>query len=1182
MTQCQVASNQPPASAVPGNIGKVRSQVYIWDHDPFLARPYQHLAFPFSQDAANQMQANPTNIQFGLGTAYLKPSFITHDMFVATRRKDFKDGDVEGLDIVGSTKSGVAQEIKEKLPGGHVYENSTRIVNDPASGDPTVTDPLPRVGKDIFQHQLWLYVGNILKRGVPIHPSEYIKDIAEQEVAKNIAEARNLGRKPDEEEYFDKWTFGEIQSAPKWDYTQIEDNGIEAVWPVMVSKQVPDVATPVHWSLEKFTPLWQGEDFFVTIRLGDKAPDDAVDSNPGGDRVDTNWEDYTYLMYKLDFAPPTGWVDGISNEAYYVKKEAEEGSSEDLKKDPGREKFWWRYKTYILIEVGASHPQHNYFIEIVKGRHPRLIHIGEEWDHPDRLKEGADLDSTGFTMIRKSRELSVFPYVSSDELFRRKEFRVSVRNHLGRLVITFDGYEGTPWVVTRLDNDRAKYNFDKTIMPMIVPPGPMVIHGGNVSCAINFSPMQYVSSGMVPFYNRQADTGPPWSPAGNNDLYMTFSTLGTNVKWKRPVQEFNKIEFGGWDCDAYTTTEMIRNNPTDFKIYELADKQYKKYGKGYVLKHPEDLSGQAIRDPETGLLKPFAIQTALTTKHKLIIDNARNPGKKFTFGLTDDADSAYPYKESASRWDVAVVLQAGTVELPKYSDTTIKLPGADKKKFEHYVTPIATSWRMTVLGGGKPIADNIDEVLDISPLVTSIQDNWTAEGFTTLQHEMQMRCYIPIGVPTGTPGYFPGQQQDLYALGQKLLALHNKSFYLTVKYWWDDGVGERRAIGNRLSSLNPEDNDLLIQMTGVAYGAELERSVNKLFMSFTVKDYMSILQKQFIFNSPFFDAVADVVAIYDVAKMAGFDDTVEHESRINRQPLGYLQKVLKEFRRTHTGKIHYNGEENRTRPYDLPGSYADLANPAVKFQNGKTLDGAIKQIAQLAGKVVYFDRWGVLKYENIPAIEAAFNSSTNTQEFRSVFDFVTSPWEILETGESSTERFVFDANDPDHGTSHLVHNVVNYSRSVEDCINQIVLLTASRDIKLADGRTVGGFVVEGYTFFDQIWYPDQEGFFGFRKPFYQSSGVFGGIEGVREGLKHYAKMKYPPLQTSFQTYGVPGLKALDIISLDDYLFYITDISHEIDPSTNKWWMNITAEWLKPFLGDLGFLEDRGPQPPSEG
>lgn len=420
----------------------------------------------------------------------------------------------------------------------------------------------------------------------------------------------------------------------------------------------------------------------------------------------------------------------------------------------------------------------------------------------------------------------------------------------------------------------------------------------------------------------------------------------------------------------------------------------------------------------------------------------------------------------------------------------------------------------------------------------------------------------------------------MFALGRKLIALHNKGFYLTISYWWDTGIGHRGVIGNKLNipGKDPVDNDLLIQMTGLSYGAELQRSNNLLIMKFTVKDYMTILEKQFIFNSPFFDAVEDVQAIHDLAKMAGFDDSPGRPRKMDRRPLAYLRKVLDDGGHNGERKFLFNGEESRSDRYDLPGSYASFAEPSVKFQEGETYESAMKRIAQLSAKAIYFDQRGVLRLETLPAISAAFASSQDDVNYKTVFDFVSTPivreGNIPSPGEGGeADEFIFNAREH---AAHLVYNTLTYQRSVEDCVNQIILLSASNDIQLADGSKTGGFIIEGYTFFEQIWDPESEGFLGFRKPFYQSNGIFGGQKQVRDGLAHYAKMKFPPVIMSFETYGVPGLKALDIISLDGNIAYITEISHDLDAKSNKWWMNITAEWLKPFKGELGFLKNVEP------
>ena len=1037
-----------------------------------------------------------------------------------------------------------------------------------------------------------------MKNGVVIHPSEYDKDATSTKAYNLLVPDPDPGERLSREDHFQKYTLAEINAAPRWDYMKIDSDGSSALWAYMTNKR--NATNPVHWTLEKFTPLWQGEDFSVRVRVGDKITDDGVDDAPESDIVDTNNENYIYLMYYPERLPTNDpkWTDGISNEAYFIKQKEgvpnigqEAVVSTNKQLELSRKLFWWRYKTYILIEVGVNDPVHNYFIEIVKGRNPRLIHLGYEWDNPNRIEQGAVLETGGWDWMKKAREISVYEHVSSDVLFKRSEFKVTVRNHLGRLVITFDGYEGVPWVITRLDNDPTKFNFDKKIMPMVVPSGKVRIHGGNISCAFNFSPTQYVPKSIVTFKNRQADTGPPWTRAVNDDLYMTFSTRGNSIKYENPAVRrrfFSDARLGhggiGYNCDAHTVYDYIKNKQRDIKIYEFYDKQYRLYGKGWLSTTPLGPDGKAKINPDTLLFEPHDFRTAIDTPHQLKIVNARNEGEAFTFGLEEEADSSYAYKEDVSKWDVGIEFIAGSIKFPAPTDGEITFPGAGDWVFGNCLTPIATHWSMIVLGGGKPILDNIDEPLDISALVTSVGDGWTADGFTTINHEAQLRAYIPVGVPSGGDPDPIGSasQEDLYNKGQSLLKLHKQAFYVTLSYWWDNGVGERDAIGNIISRQGaPEDDDLLIQLTGVAYGGELEKSVNKLFMTFTIKDYMSIMQKQLFFNSPFFDGVSDILAVHEIGKMAGFDSTVEQNARINRQPLGYLDATLKK-RADDCRRIIYNGEKSIARSYDLPMRYADIAEPGVRFQNGETYESALKKIAQFSSKIVYFDRWGVLRLENIPAIEAAFQAGPSPEEFVPVFEFVTSPFPVSDAGggggTTSSNRFVFDPNDPERGASHLVYNVVRYSRSVEDCVNQIILVTASNAIKLADGSTVGGLIVEGYTFFEQIWFPDSEGFLGFRKPFYQSNGVFGGIEGIRNSLANYAKMKFPPASISFETFGVPGLKALDIISLDDNLFYITEISHELDPAENRWWMNISGEWLKPFFGDLGFLKDRGSTP----
>ncbi len=1193
---CEVPNSQPPASAIPGNIGIARAKCVIWDNDPLLARPNQFYTFPFSKATGEQLQDKNNKAQFETGAVTLKPQFEIHDMWVHTKR-------LTGSRVIGEGDSAISVPTFEldpvpceealadgRLPGSgpnSLYERDGKIPDENDKVDKTT-------GKSIFPHQVWLHIGNLFKNVVVLHPSEYKENLKREAQEKGIT---NRIEDP-LQKCKGKIDLADLESAAKWDCISIVDGatGKRSFFPEMISKQTPDTTNPVHWSLEKFMPTWQGEDFFITLSKKSKDTDDSVDPGEVKDPPCTNQEQYKYLLYDISFtSPPTSvpnsgdtgvaWKNGISNEAFYIppNRQGSEptgtgGDARETAQEAARKEYWWRHKTYLLIEIGVGHPEHNYFIEIVKGRKPRFLHLGEEWDNTKRLEDGILTSSEDWKYIRKCRVLSEYEHVSGDELFRKETFQFSVRNHLGRLVITFSGYEGSPWVITRLDNDDQRFDFVKVLKPCIVPAAKIRIHGGNWSGSINFSPTKYIPSTVIPFHDRQLDT----NKAKDEDLYMTFAHFGNSIKHRNDsikTRFFKDPRFTeriiGYDVDAATVQEYHKNRSVELPLYEIYSNQYKKVGKGWVVDRPS-----SIPDLTTGLLPDFEKKLGFKDDgdgHRAIIQNIRQPTRAFPFGLTEDNTANYPYKEFVSQWDVGILLQAGSVTMPPLNDELNPDPNGftSEKRFENFVTPIVPSWNLWLLGGEKPFKDSVDE-FDISSLVTSINDSWSAEGYTTINHEMQVRCYIPDSfLPVSTqPG--PGQIDDnLHALGQKLLKLHNQSFYLTISYWWDNGIGERDAPGNKINrNERPDDSDLLIQMTGIAYGATLEKSVNKLFMNFTVKDYSSILKNQFIFNSPFFDAVSDSLAVYELAKLAGFDDDDQRKRGIDRRPLGYLQKVLGDSHLAGCEKFTYNGEESLSRPFDLPGSFADVAAPSVRFQNGETYWSAITKIAQLATKVIFFDRWGVLKFENVPAIEAAFLAKEDKTKFKPIFDFVTSPFNVSDGNDDKLKasRFVFD---PCKHASHLVYNVINYSRSVEDCVNQIILFSAGNDILLSDGSRVGGFIIEGYTFFDQIWDPNAEGFLGYRKPFYQSNGAFGSIEGVRKGIQHYARMKFPPAQVSFQTYGVPGLKALDIITLDSNLFYITEITHELDPATNRWWMNITAEWLKPFLGDLGILQGKG-------
>lgn len=1199
---CQVGPNQEPASAIPGNIGIVRSRVIIWNHDPLYGRPHQQFSYPFTEQASKEIAVKNPNLKFELDAAFLSPSFPMQDMWVATKKptkvktKAVSEGDQEKtvyeLDFVIDPSASGRMPSQSKFRKGVVVSKDNDLYT--LNGKPNslgVANEL--TGKDIFAHQVWIYTGSLLKRGVPLHPSDYDVQLSESSNINSLLNSGNIGAAAGLA--FTGWFLNELYSAPKWIMKNLTDNGRNIFTPMMVSKQATqNNAFPIHWTLEKLTPVWQGQDFFVTITQGEQKTNDVVDPTPQNhDDVDTNWYDYKYLLYNPKTLPlhtisslPDGgnlfaWVDGISNEAFYIKpdKNNDNANTPDKALNTARSLYWWKYKSYILIEIAPGDPDNNYFIELVKGRNPRFLHLGYEWDNRSRVADTSNNSQDSWAFIKKCRVLSEFDAVSCDELFRKKEFSVKVRNHLGYLVIEFSGYESNLWVISRQDNDPSRFDYSKINKPVFIPPAKIIIHGGNISAAVNFSPTRYIDSGQVIFQDRQIDA----YGIEDKDLWLTFAEIGIPYQYRNSTLQqkyFNDKRFylrnAGYDIDACETDEIHRNKKVRVPVSKIFDKKYRKYGKGWVV---SKYAQPGRNNLDSGFDK---IEGVTGVPHRVSIFNANGENKKFVLNLKNKKFESTDFKDKVAVLDVGIRLHAGSVVLYPYNGDKIRTgdeagiifpidPTAKPKKFTNFVTPVISNWSLIVLAGAKPFEGKVDQI-DISDLVESINDSWSVEGFHKINHEMKIKCYIPdSNLPDNQIGEDPQVNPNLYALGQKLLALHKQYFYLTVLYWWDNGVGERDAPGNLLTrEFAPGDSNLLIQMTGFAPGATLEKSVNKLYMNFSVYDYSKILEDQLIFNSPFFDAMNDTQVVYELARLCHFDDSYEVVSGVNRQPLAFLARTITDPYIAEKVKFIWNGEESYYRIYNLPGTYSTLAKPVMKFNNGDTYLNAILQIAQLATKVFYFDRWGVLRFENSPAIEAAFTSDYDPNKFIPKFEFVTTPFPINNTNSvnaKSIRRFKFD---PNLHASHLVYNMVSYTRSVEDAINQIVIYSAFTDIQ----NQTGGFIIEGHTFFEQILDPTAEGFIGYRKPFYQSNGVFGSVESVRRALVHYARMKYPPARVSFECYGVPGLKPLDIISLDDNLFYITEISHDLVARENSWKCNISGEWLKSYTDHL-FSEERG-------
>jgi len=1189
---------------IAGNIGLLRSKVEIYEHNPFWARPYQNFSFPFSKAAGAELLKNEKEkpkVNFTFGNAMLNhiPEKRWNN-FIAVE----KDGK---LDISRGLKN--YPDVDTLLPGGAIYEQSKKNSQEKEAGDDNYV---------LFKHFLWLQESSsVFYDTTVMPPSDYSTPTAALTL---VPFQEILGETY--EDFLEKQRFQITAGTATWDMISEVDtqSNQNYVYPMMVGRRACSDLSPIHWTIRKLTPMYQGEDFSIEFIIPDKVTDDYQMKEPTAfEELKKNTMRSPYSAF-FDPIPinvvkgsnePIWYEEGVSSPWYYPAETNESIKDPQSSINQHISHYYLKNKAYIIIELGNESSRgwagstnrtvekdsamgHNYFLMLAKGQYPTLLHWGMEprgFDGKGPLLQNGDAR----TILEKLRIISVFEDVTVDELFKTGRFRVTLQNVLGDFVISFSG-QNKLWRISRDDFVIENGEAIRQRIPMVVENGPIKIHGGNMTLGFSFGPLRYHYAGNVFFRDREADI----HQTNDNDMYATFAHPGDNTplspysssntrsKTKGGLfrdEQFNHLKMG-YSADACIITEIHKNLKKTVDVYKIFKDNFVLYGKEYArvregtgtnLLYP----GEKASSIDISVVKNFSENEAN--------GNITPVGNSYRFDLSGlplsymGTDGTY-----IGKWNVQITLSAGDVRLPTnkklpveevdYLTGSLLCPDTVNATLYNCITPIATCWNLIVLGGGKVVTKDMKE--DISEFVTSINDGWQAEEYSHINHEAKLKVYLPINIANK-------ETKDKVS---RILSLIDKMFYITISYWWENGVGLYYSLQDT-DTYNPKRpkpgddyNPRLIQMTGLVYNMNLERSANVVVLSFDVKDYMEPLRQQLIFNCPFFDSVSDVSAVLELARMAHFDNTTitsdipgqQDKEGIDRRPLGFLQRLQKSTFSSLSKPIVYNEEKHVHLPFALPGSYASINSPSMKFNNTTKISEIIDKLVKISGKTYYFDRYGVLIIEISPAKLAAYKRTQvdTTNPNSPLFDidvqslikasFATTPrgkiWD-----RSSKEMVDFD---PQKHTPFLVYNSVKASRGVMDALNQITIYTAQAPDP--DDPKKSGLILAGRTFYDQIWNPDAEGFFGYRKMAYISNGIYGDKESVNNSMEFYARFKFPPLKVSFECFGLPGLKPLDVIMLDNQPLYITEINHELDPKTNSWWMSVNCEWIKSYDDSLFF------------
>lgn len=462
----------------------------------------------------------------------------------------------------------------------------------------------------------------------------------------------------------------------------------------------------------------------------------------------------------------------------------------------------------------------------------------------------------------------------------------------------------------------------------------------------------------------------------------------------------------------------------------------------------------------------------------------------------------------------------------------------------------------TVAGGSNrdPGQGKSSYFIDASDHVTNFSHSWTSSGMTNLEHSGTIQFYLnpnmTIENQTSLSRAESFNQKSLTGVEEEvsedddsainnvtnsLLALQDKTFYIEV---WG-GYKQNINPGNRTSTVYKDGKfiepdpacehsnytrvpGVFKMFTGLCQGGSISYEYGKTMMTCKLEDYNVVLKNMLFFNSPWFDAMKDSVAIGEILKMAGFRDQGKYDP-------GSLLRGLSYSAISGSDQLffsHFDGRVFKNKNFGLPSGYNRMQQPAYKFNDGDPFIDAISKISKVAGKLFYFDEYGIAHYEDYQDIVE--------KDFEGKVDMVP--------------LYSFTIN-PEITPGILVFNKVERAFEVEGVYNHLKMLTNTPDMHL---------LIRDNIKWESLENPEIAGFLGFKKTFYQVESMFGSEEAQRNAINKYAVAFKPLVTVRFETYGIP-LRATDIVSLGGEVIRVTSVDHQFDASKNLWWMTVACQ-----------------------
>lgn len=935
----------------------------------------------------------------------------------------------------------------------------------------------------------------------------------------------------------------------------------------------------VHATFKKVTPLFPGEDFTIRFRkLSVEHPIATVEDESTGELRWLMLDQYSHIDAGLNDNPNSSAFTGNNflrrNNAvcpfYYEQIENSYQNTQyiDVKK---AKNYYLADQPYVVIDIDGG-PDNKFYLIIPNNGEVVLVEVTNDiciFDAPNSLGELTTHIEGFFHNKYVSRVIHGFG-ISGSSLLSQESWAVHVQHYRGSLQITFEPSNETHNIIRKNygknlpsifklgigvsgevgENQDIKDKIKGEFAPTKLG-GSLKVHMGHVKMAFNFSPISYASSATLKIEN----------PVGITNLDGNKEMVNILLRTAGGYEESENKKFK-------VLSAMIKNE-SDEDVPGQSDPFFTQQAGEFV----EIINGKNSSTAIESL--PFSFRQLTTGPNSIdvypIIYGRVSSKSKISCNYTLKEPN-----EFVNRIFPSVTLRSGDFTFySAKSKATWTLKGA--------MRPVCDGFSVFVPEGAETAWTPVSA--DVTLNVMDFSDNWSRSDKNFVEHSGSIKFYLnkgdalPIleslnavqtekgklfgGVRAASKFDTTGSIDYGYARGDMsafLASLQDKYFYIQVRAWRDVAKTKTHNVGlvNSFSELPSSPNvfygthknkypdaDNTIIFTGICSKSSFNIMDSHIEMSCNLNDYWMIFDQMKWLNAPFYDCMRDYNAVMDIIQKAGFF----YENGKNSP--GYLiNKYVTTPSSNEYYSIPYDGYTVLANDYVLPGSYNSLNQPMFKPKADESYSEILKRITQISGKVIYFDRKGVLHYDIVEddlEHQQVEGASPNKPLYQAT------PYDIF----SYTYSKIDQKNVP---WWNVIIGDYNFERVVNDIVNEIRVVSSTPNSTLVAAAHMNRASLSDI---------DLPGFIGFRKMFLQKSGYFGSGEAVRKQVQRYSMMFNAPLKVSFSVLGRVGLQANQTIKVDGpgasgpYRLLLTNVSNKIDPGNNSWLASLEGRYFLP-------------------